>query len=238
MLSISAVTVLLSLSSCSADADKTPQETEKKEKILTHQGQNFTDKVSSLKFGDKEFTLNCNSEEFQNTFGEQSTIWYSKEIVDKFNKENGENVEYQNNISSYIVQDGVYCGDVNFYQADDSETGVILDLRTVFDYGNEEFKASKDISYTENGEVKKKDFPYELDKIRFSIDGFTTGTATREQLEQYLGKGGYGPQQNHSTEMFAFEDFTLVIYFDADDVFKGVTIFRTDFEDYYKNILK
>ena len=237
LISISALTVLLSLSSCSADTDKTPQDTGKKEKILTHQGQNLTDKVSSLKFGDKEFKLQCNSEEFQNIFGEQSTIWYSKEILDEFNKENGENEKFQNTVSTYIVQDGVFCGDVTFYQSDNSKIDVILHLGTAYDFGDKEkFDIAQDISYTENGKVKKKDFPFETDKIRFSIGQFTTGTATREQLEQYLGKGKYAELQNYSREAFAFEDFTVVTYFDPDDIFKGVYIFRTDYDDYFDDI--
>lgn len=242
LFSLSMLFALLSLSSCSADNSRIPQDTEGKEKTLTHPGQNLADKVGSFKLGDKDFTLYQDSEDFQNTFGEQSTVWYSKEIVDKFNKENGEKAEYQNNIWSYIVQDGVYCGDASFYQTDDSGTNVFFSFKTIFDYGDKEtFDFATNISYTENDEVKKKDFPYEVDKIRFSVNGLTTGTATREQLEQYLGEGMYAPPQYdvaYSSEMFSFEDFILVAHFDTNDIFKAVNIFRTDFEDYYKEYFK
>lgn len=242
LLSLSALCTLVLFSSCSTDnSDKTPQE-KSKEQILTHPGQNLTDKVNTFKLGDKDFTLSEDSEAFQNIFGEQSTIWYSKDIVEKNNKETGEDVEYQNMILSYIVQDGVYCGDAAFYETDDSGKNILLSFNTVFDYGDKEMHdKATNISYTENGEVKRKDFPIEVDKILFSIDNLTTGTATREQLEQYLGEGKYDPpteDYDYSREVFAFEDFTLVTYFDNNDIFKAVYIFNSDYNDYMSEYFK
>lgn len=239
---LSALGALSLLSSCSfvnlsAAPKATEKEDTKNERILTHPKQYLTDKVSSFKLGDKEFSLTEDSGSFRNIFGEQYTEWYSKEIAEEERKKLGDDVEYKNMICSHIVQNGVYCADINFYQTDDSGTNVLLVFSTVYDREDKEnFHIAHNISYTENGKVKKGDFPYETDKICFSVDGLTTNTATRGRLEEYLGEGhrivSEEPDARYSMETFAFEDFTLAAYFDMDDIFKAVYIYPAKYNEY------
>ncbi len=240
LISLSALFTLSLLTSCSVD-NTNPKESEttpeSSKKLLTHPGQNLKDKVNSFKLGDREFDLSLDFDGFKKVLGDEMTVWYSKETVDNFNEEISEYIdfkyEYDGQLATYIVQNETYCGDLIFVYNDNSDKYEFFSLKTTFDYGDKEkFDTAKDISYTENGEIKEKDFPIEVDKICFSIDNLATGTTTREQLEQYLGNGEYTSDTAYSIEIFAFEDYYFAAHFDTNEVFKAAFIFPTNFGDY------
>ncbi len=199
-------------------------ETEKtEEKALTHPGQYLTDKVSSFKIGDKEFTPSLNYDGFKEVFGDEMAAIHSGS--DEGSGEHNSDSIYDNKILAFIVQDGVYCADIDFAYDENLKKFSLWHFHSVFDYGDKEtFDKIQGISYIENGEVKEKDFPIEVDKVVISVGDLTTGTATREQVEQYFGSGIYESGDTSAREMFAFEDYTLGIYFDSDDIFRAISL--------------
>ncbi|MCM1298146.1 MAG: hypothetical protein NC203_08650 [Firmicutes bacterium] len=218
--------LILSLSLLfSACGNSQAENREGSERALTHPGQYLTDKISSFKLGDREFGIDNDYEGFREVFGDEMTAWYSPDKL-------GEESNYDNKIMTHIVQNEVYSGDLEFAYDKNSKKFELWVLRSEFDYGDREtFDFAIDISYTENGEVKKKDFPIEVDKIAASIDDLNTGTATAKQIEQYLGKGKYESGDNYSREIFAFEDYTLVTYYDGGGIFKAMTLYPANFKE-------
>ncbi len=199
-------------------------ETEKtEEEVLTHPGQYLTDKVSSFKIGDKEFTPSLDYDGFKEVFGDEMSAMHSGS--DEGTEGHNNDIIYDNKIFAFIVQDEVFCADIDFAYDENLKKYSLWFLHSVFDYGDKEtYDIATNISCIENGEVKEKDFPIEVDKIVISVGDFTTGTATREQVEQYFGSGIYAHDDTYSREAFAFEDYTLYIYFDNDDIFRAIAL--------------
>lgn len=227
LISLSMMFALLSLSSCSADNSKTPQDTEETgtngEYTFIHSGQKLTNKVSSIKLGDKEFDLSLDFEGFKAIFGDEMTVWYSKDTVDDFNDANDENYIYDNYIYASVVQNGVFTADLGFIYNESTKKYDFLSVQTVTSYNF----SGHNISYTENGEVKIKDFPVETDKVYFSFDSLTTGTTTKKQIDDMLGEGEIfeHSDKGYIMETCYFDDYKTVFYYDNSEIFKGIFIF-------------
>lgn len=198
----------------------------------THPDQNLSDKAVAFKLGDKTFDLSLDFEEAKKLFGEEMTVWWSKDIVDEINEEHDDiDEKYDDWIYTYIVQDGVYSADLNFKYNEKDDKFELHTFQTVYDFEDKEkFDVMHNVYYTENGKKQKKDFPYETDKIVFSIDGLAMGTATNEQLAGHFGKGSIDMDEDGihiRRQVCVYEDYTIVTYYNNDGVFRGIFLFPT-----------
>lgn len=183
----------------------------------------FTDVASSLKLGDKEFNLSLDYDGIKAIFGDEMTVWDSKE-----NDENHESEDYifDDYIFASVVQDGVYTAELSFIYNKNTKKYDFCMIQTVnsFNLGD----TASNISYTENGEIKIKDFPIETDKILFAIDGLATVTATMEQIENRIGKGEVydHSDKGYILETYVFEDYRIDLYYYINQIFSGAFIFK------------
>ncbi|MBD5081046.1 MAG: hypothetical protein HDT44_04700 [Ruminococcaceae bacterium] len=240
LITFSALFTLSSFTSCSIgnepkDSEATPETTEK---TVTLPGQYLKDKKSFFSLGGKTFDLSLDFESCKEIFGDEMTVWWSAEIADKAYSEVFDelNIEYvgsadsENHIYTHIVQDGVYTANLDFIYNEETEQFDVLLFQTTFDildfnFDNKE-KIALDIAYTENGEIKTKDFPYETDKIDFSVDGFSMGKANNEQVAESLGECKIDKEEGHIRQQYLFEDYSLVLFYNNEGILKGAMILK------------
>lgn len=227
LLLLSALFSLSLLTSCSTDnPDTQGKATEQITEAygINRPGEYFTDKVSSLKLGDKEFDLPLDFDGFKAIFGDEMTVWYSKE-----NDENHELEKYifDDYIFTSVVQDGVYTAELYFIHNMNTKKYDFYMIKTVNNFILADKDTASNISYTENGEIKIKDFPIEADKVIFSIDGLATGTATKEQIDKLIGEGEVfdHSDKGYILEAYYFEDYKMTLYYDTSQTFIGAYIF-------------
>lgn len=233
LITFSALFTLSSFTSCSIgnepkDSVAAPETTEKS---VTHPGQYFKDKKNFFSLGGKRFDLSLDYESFKEVFGDEMTVWWSKEMEDEVKKE-GEDIgllpSFYDDIFATIVQNGVYSADVHFVYNDKTDKFEVQLFETIYDFGDKEnFDIAKDVAYTENGEMKRKDFPYETDKIDFSVDGFSAGKANKEQIAERIGEcRTYDSKEDYIVQGYYFEDYSLIMRYNGEGILNGVFIFK------------
>lgn len=230
LITFSALFTLTSFASCSIgdepkDSEAAPETTKKS---LTHPGQYLKDKKNFFSLGGKTFDFSLDVEGFKEVFGDEMTIWWSKEMEDEVKKE-GEDIgllpSYYDDVFATIVQNGVYSADVHFTYNKNTDKFEVQYFQTTYDFGDKEkFDIMPNVAYTENGEMKRKDFPYETDKIDFSVDGFHTGKANTEQVSERLGECVSAKSDDvcYMRQGYSFEDYNLILYYNDEGILKGV----------------
>lgn len=216
LFSMSVLLALFSLSSCSNLISKDPQEPEVN--FFEHKGEKLTDKVCSFKLGDKEFDLSLDREGFKAIFGDEMTEYRSEDEKD---------LSYNDNRYIYadVVQNGVYTGNLTFLYNKKTKKYDFLSVESVVDH----YFNGKNVYYTENGEIKTKDFPIETDKFTFTLSNLQTGTSNKQQINDLFGEGkdlDGDPDDGYMREAYYFDDYLMIVYYDSSVIFKGVFIFR------------
>ena len=240
LITFSALFTLSSFTSCSIGnepkgSEATPETTEK---TVTLPGQYLKDEKNFFSLGGKTFDLSLDFESLKEVFGDEMTVWWSAEIADKAYSEVFDelNIEYdgsadsENHIYTNIVQDGVYTADLDFVYNEETERFDVLLFQTVFDIADFDFdnkeKVASNIAYTENGETMKKDFSYEIDKIDFSVDGFSINEANSEQIAESIGECKTAKEEGHIRQQYLFEDYSLALFYNNEGILKGAMILK------------
>ena len=214
LFSMSVLLALFSLSSCSNLISKDPQEPEVN--IFEHKGEKLTDKVSRFKLGDKEFDLSLDREGFRAIFGDEMTEYRSED--EKYLSYNDDCYIYAD-----VVQNGVYTGKLGFLYNENTKKYDFLSIQSIVDNVYQ-----KNVHYTENGEVKIKDFPIKTDKFDFCLDDLKTGTANKQQINDLFGEEKINDNSSDSgdtMEAYYFDDYVMMIYYKS-GIFNGIFIFK------------
>ncbi|MDE6580051.1 MAG: hypothetical protein K2K41_05920 [Ruminiclostridium sp.] len=103
----------------------------------------------------------------------------------EYHSEDEKDLSYNDDRCIYadVVQNGVFTGTFGFLYNENTKKYDFLSIVSTMDNAYQ-----KNVHYTENGEVKTKDFPIKTDKFEFYLGDLKTGTANKQQINDFFVK--------------------------------------------------
>ena len=200
------MTALLLLTACqTAEEDDGPE--------LPHSGEYLTDYIQTLSINGKEFPFPATFDEMKETFGDDMKSQYPNYFRAVLDRENG---TYW--VIGEFVFDGYYWGHINFLTENENGENAVQDWFNpdfrIPSFDDFEDDGIRGVTYWKDEGMVMEKFIYEEGRIPYSINGFTVGEATRAEVGEYFGEASYSDLDDGvTTDVYAFEDYTLAVYY-------------------------
>ena len=207
-LTAAALLMLTACQSSDAEADNAHDGSD-----MSHQGEYLTDYIQTLSINGKEFSFPASFDEMKETFGDDMKSQYPNYFRAVLDRENG---TYW--VIGEFVFDGYYWGHINFLTENENGENAVQDwFRPDFltpSLDDFEDGGIRDVTYWKDGKMVTEDFVFEEGRIPCSLNGFTTGEATRADISGYFGETSCSdPENGVMMDSYVFEDYTLTLYY-------------------------
>lgn len=224
-----AALITLTLTSCQTADDTEPEETgewQPVQRIPNRPGEYFTDFARTFSIGDRTFTFDMTFDEARELFGEDMKTAYPDGKLGIVELYDGRYM-----IHTAVIDNGYYWGLMGFVSENENgENAALYFLSTELTLEGSIYEetGTRKAGWYENGDYRYQEFPFEFMKIPTSINDFTTGISTREQIHEYFGDctAEDNEETGERSDAYLFEDYSMALQYTDEDVLSRITVVK------------